>query len=309
MTHNLEWFLDLEQMDGSVLLGNDQVGQIKGIGRIKMRMHDGAIKILTDVRYIPQVKRNLVSLGTLELKGYSFTSSGGKLVVHKGSEVKMVAKRVGSLYYLDANVISGQANVAVLPELGLWHLRLGHPAEGSLRQLMKKGLIGGDDGQKLDPCKHCMLGKAKKQSFPAGKHKSTSPLDYAHSDLWGPAPVNSLGGGKYYMSIIDDYSRKAWVYILKEKSEAFTVFKNWCKEVELEKGCTLKCLRTDNGLEYLSREFDEFCKSKGMRRHRTVPANPQQNGVAERLNRTLLERVRCMLRNSGGKQSLQQLIF
>ena len=72
------------------------------------------------------------------------------------------------------------------------------------------------------------------------------------------------------MSIIDDYSRKAWVYILKEKSDVFSVFKNWCKEVELEKGCSLKCFRTDNGLEYLSKEFDSFCKEKGMKRHRTV---------------------------------------
>lgn len=93
------------------------------------------------------------------------------------------------------------------------------------------------------------------------------------------------------------------------------MFKNWCLEVELEKGCSLKCLRTDNGLEYLSKDFDEFCKVKGMKRHRTVPANLQQNGVVERLNRTLLERVRCMLFSSGlekkygEKQSLLQLIF
>lgn len=144
---------------------------------------------------------------------------------------------------------------------------------------MKKGSINGDAGQKLDPCEFCIRSKAKKLSF--------------------PAPVNSLGGGRYYMSIIDDYTRKAWVYILKEKSESFSVFKNWCKEVETKKSCSLKCLRTDNGLEYLSKEFDVFCKENGIKRHRTVPANPQQNGIAERFNRTLLERVRCMLLSSG----------
>lgn len=69
--------------------------------------------------------------------------------------------------------------------------------------------------------------------------------------------------------------------------------------MELEKGCKLKYLKTDNGLEYLSKEFDQFCREKEIRRHRTDPLNPQQNGVAERANRTIVERVRCMLLSSG----------
>ena len=109
---------------------------------------------------------------------------------------------------------------------------------------------------------------------------------------------NSVGGGRYYLSIIDDYTRKLWVYILTEKTETFEKFKMWCKEVELEKSRSVKCLRTDNSLEYLSIEFDVFCKEKGMKRHKTVPCNPQQNGVVERMNRTILERVRCLLLRS-----------
>lgn len=85
---------------------------------------------------------------------------------------------------------------------------------------------------------------------------------------------------------------------MKNKSEVFERFKDWCTEVELEKNTTLKCLRTDNGLEFLSEEFQRFCKDKGIKRHRTVPGNPQQNGTAERMNRTILERVRCMLFDS-----------
>ena len=92
------------------------------------------------------------------------------------------------------------------------------------------------------------------------------------------------------MSIIDDYSRKVWVYVLKEKSDAFGTFKTWCNEMQTEKGKSPKILRTDNGLEYLSREFDSFCAERGIKRHKTVPVNPQQNGIAERMNRTLMER-------------------
>lgn len=121
-----------------------------------------------------------------------------------------------------------------------------------------------------------------------------------HSDLWGSSATQSLGGrgARYFLSIIDDFSRKLWVYILKNKSEAFESFKNWCSEVETEKGLPVKCLRTDNGLEFLNFEFQDYCKEKGIKRYKTVSANPQQNGVVERINRTILERVRCMRLNS-----------
>lgn len=169
----------------------------------------------------------------------------------------------------------------------------------SIKELMKKQVISADESGEIDPCQDCIRGKAKKLPYPTDKHNSTSHLDYVHSDLWGSASVNTIGGGRYYMSLIDDYSRKTWIYILKEKSEAFEKFKEWCTEVELEKGCKVKCLRTDNGLEYLSREFVSFCKQRGIKRHRRVPMNPQKNGVQERANRTIVERVRCMLFSSG----------
>lgn len=136
-------------------------------------------------------------------------------------------------------------------------------------------------------------------SYEAGFHSSKETLDYAHSDLWGPAQTSSMGRGRHFLSIIDDFSRKVWVYILKEKSQAFGKFRELCLEMRLKTGKVLKCLRTDNGLEFLSSKFHIFCKENGIQRHRTVPTNPQQNGVTERMNRTLLERVRCMLLCSG----------
>lgn len=89
------------------------------------------------------------------------------------------------------------------------------------------------------------------------------------------------------------------MFILKSKSDTFEAFKTWCIEVENEKSTSLKCLRTDNGLEFLSTDFQNFCKRKGIKRHITTPSNPQQNGVIERMNMTILERVRCMLLTSG----------
>lgn len=108
-----------------------------------------------------------------------------------------------------------------------------------------------------------------------------------------------MGGARYFLSIIDDFSKKVWLYVLKTKDQALSKFKEWCAEVENAINHKVKCLRIDNGLEFVSSEFNKFCISKAIKMHRTVPNHPQQNGVVERMNRTILERVRCMLSSSG----------
>lgn len=127
---------------------------------------------------------------------------------------------------------NGELNVVKSKSVKLWHTRLGHPAFGSVDQLIKKKVITCAVDKADQTCEECILAKSKKLPYPKGNHASTASLDYAHSDLWGPAPVNSMGGERYYMSIIDDYSRKTWLYVLKEKSEAFQKFKEWCKLME-----------------------------------------------------------------------------
>lgn len=101
------------------------------------------------------------------------------------------------------------------------------------------------------------------------------------------------------MLIIDDFSRKIWVYLLKSKDETFSVFKEWKIEVENQIDLKIKILRTDNGLEFCNNEFNDFCKDHGIVRHRTVIHTPQQNDMAERINITLLNEVGCMLLCSG----------
>jgi hypothetical protein len=108
-------------------------------------------------------------------------------------------------------------------------------------------------------------------------------------------PVRSLGGSLYYVTFIDDYSRKTWLYLLKSKDEVFSKFQEFKAEIENLTNKKIKTLRTDNGGEYTSREFVAFCKSAGIRRDLTVPHNPQQNGVAERKNRSIEETVKALL--------------
>ena len=110
--------------------------------------------------------------------------------------------------------------------------------------------------------------------FERGMHKSKVVLDYAHSNLWGPAQVPSLSGGRYIVTFIDDFSRKVWLYILKTKDQAFGKFKIWRTLVENQSEMKLKALRTDNGLKFCNKEFDEYCQKHGITRHKTVKFTP-----------------------------------
>ena len=178
-------------------------------------------------------------------------------------------------------------------------MRLGHAGEKSLKLLANQGLLKGLKVCKLDICEHCIKGKQTRVKFGTAIHNTKGILDYVHSDVWGPSKSVSMGGKNYYVSFVDDFSRRVWVYTLKSKDEVLGVFLIWKKMVETQTGRKIKCLRTDNGGEYTSDPFMKVCQDEGIVRHFTVRHTPQQNGVAERMNRTLLEKVRCMLSNAG----------
>jgi len=292
-------FTTLEFVDcGVVLMGNDAQCKIVGIGTIQMKTDDGVVRTLSDVRYIPKLKRNLISLGTLESLRCKYLAEGGVLKVSKGSLVLLKANRIGSLYVLQGTNVTGSvavsSSVAKNDVTKLWHMRLGHMSEKGMHLLSKQGYLGKHVIGKLEFCKHCAFGKQKKVSFSTATHNTKGILDYIHSDLWGPSKVPSYGGRRYMMTIIDDFSRKVWVYFLRHKNETFPTFKKWKTLVKTQTGKKVKKLRTDNGLEFCSGDFNEFCTNHGIARHKTIPRNPQQNGVAERMNKTLLERARCI---------------
>eukprot|EP00253_Pinus_taeda_P003210 PITA_03210 len=211
----------------------------------------------------------------------------------------MKAKKVGNLFQLEGR--TGSDHVATVSEndsssIRLWHQRLGHMSERGLKILADRKLLPNLKSRKLDFCKHCLFGKKSKQKFKTGKHTSKGILDYIHSDVLGPSPTTSYGGSSYFVYFIDDFSRKVWVYMLKRKSDVFTVFKQFRALVENITGRTIKCLRNDNGGEFTSKEFDNYCKDVGIERHKTIVYTPQENGFVERMNKTLLERARSMLR-------------
>nr|GEY17382.1 hypothetical protein [Tanacetum cinerariifolium] len=161
----------------------------------------------------------------------------------------------------------------------LWHRRLGHLSYIMLKQLGSKH---------------------HREPFPSkSTWRANKLLELVHADLCGPISPASNGDKRYNLCFIDDFSRKGWVYFLTEKSEAFYYFKCFKKLVEKQTGFSLKCLRTDRGGEFNSTAFNEMCKENGIQRQLTASYTPQQNGVSERKNRTLLNMARAVLSDQG----------
>lgn len=183
----------------------------------------------------------------------------------------------------------------------VWHRRLGHLNYKSM-ELLKQGMAAGIsyDNKTYQKCIACIEGKQTRLPFPKRTfHRATEVLQLVHSDVCGPMPCMSMSGLKYFLTFIDDFSRKTFVYFLKQKSEVFEKFKEWKALVENQTNKKLKVIRSDNGGEFVNLSFQNFMKQNGIRHETTVPHSPQQNGVAERANRSIMEKTRCMLREAG----------
>ena len=149
----------------------------------------------------------------------------------------MKGQKVGNLYKLIGDTVVGGVAISTPAESStddtrLWHMRLGHMGERGMLELHKRDLLNGVKACKMDFCKYCVYGKQHRVSFKTGVHTSKEVLDYVHSDVWGPVTVSSHSGAHYFVSFIDDYSRKVWVYFLKHKSDVFAMFKSWKAQVE-----------------------------------------------------------------------------
>ena len=146
-----------------------------------------------------------------------------------------------------------------------------------------------------DVCKGCVLGKYIEASYSRSNKREKSVLGLIHSEICGPMSTRALGGGEYFVTFIDDHSRKTWIYFLKTKDEVFDRFREFKALVENLTRKKIEVLRSDNGGEYTDKEFKEFCASEDIRREWKTPYNPEHNGVAERKNRTIVGAAKAML--------------
>ncbi|GJV43320.1 putative RNA-directed DNA polymerase [Tanacetum coccineum] len=264
---------------GKVRLADDKTLDIVGVGDVVLKTFFGTSWTLKDVRYIPGLKKRLISVGQLDEEGYHIGFGDQQWKVTKGSLVVARGNKRGSLYMVE--IPSDRINAAIdgRGNATLWHQRLRHMSEKGMKILASNGRIPDLQKAVVGFCEPCVLGKQKKVSFvKSGNTKKPQRLELVHTDVYGPTSVASIGRSRYYVTFIDDNSRK--------------------DAVENETNLRVKCLKSDNGGEYSSREFIEYCAENGIRMLKTVPETPQP-GVAERMNRTLNERAKSMRLHAG----------
>lgn len=306
MTGDRSKFNDLdEKLKSHVRLGDDQLLSIEGKGTAQISAGSNK-KFIKEVQFAPSLAHNLLSVGQLMETGHIIVFDEGVCTVKDKSTGKtLICAHMSPNRMFATDFSTGIQRAMVsksLAENDLWHQRYGHLNIQGLQLLHNKQMVSNLPAIKpLERvCEGCMVGKQTKNSFPVEKAKRAEDiLEIVHADLWGPARTESLAGSNYFLLFTDDYSRMSWVYFLKHKSEAFEYFRKFKAFVEKQSGKALKVLRTDRGGEFLSKEFNDFCEDEGIGRQLTTPYKPQQNGVAERKNRTVGEMARTMLKQKG----------
>jgi transposase InsO family protein len=304
MCGNKQWFYTIdEDFRNSVKLGNEFRMEVMGKGNIRLEIN-GAVQVVTDVYYVPDLKNNLLSVGQLQERGLTLLIQNGTCKLYHPRrglimQTKMTANR---MFVLLASVVFQETSAflqsATEDNSQLWHHRFGHLSYKGLRTLQYKQMVKGLPLVKASDksCTECLVGKQHRDVIQKKTQwRASHKLQLVHADICGPITPNSNCNKRYFIKFIDDFSRMVWIYFLVEKSEAFTTFKNYKSLVEKESGALIGCLRTDRGGEFTSNEFNEFCKINGIRRQLTTSYTPQKNGVAERKNRTIMNMVRCML--------------
>ncbi|TMW55192.1 hypothetical protein Poli38472_013954 [Pythium oligandrum] len=182
-----------------------------------------------------------------------------------------------------------------------WHARIMHVGDSRLADIVRAcddvpANLAGHKSSVM--CDACIQGKMCVESFPRTDRtmvKTTMLLEVIYSDVMGPMRVPSLGKARYAVTFVDDFSRLTMIYFMKSKSEVLVRFKAYKAWIENQLNCLIKCIRTDNGGEYVNRKFDTFCQQQGITHQLTVPYSPQQNGVAERMNRTIGDATRSTM--------------
>jgi len=292
----------------SVTMGDKGSVATAGVGTVVLNVivQGKTRKIkLEKVLHVPTMGFNLMSVGMMEESGAEVSFKGGKFIIKISDKVAACGTRKSGLYNLDMVPMS---DVAAVASLQLWHERLGHVNVAGVKRMIKNKDIDGLKCSSMavkDVCEPCVYGKAAMTPMPsAGGGRVTKRLQLVHSDLGGPMSEPSRGDALYFGTFTDDFSRWTDVVFLHKKSDLLAEYKKWLTKAQLHTGSKIMVLRSDNGGEYVSNAFKALHDENGTTHQTTVPDTPQQNGVAERLNRVLVEMARTMLRHKDVDQDL-----
>ncbi|GJS03409.1 putative ribonuclease H-like domain-containing protein [Tanacetum coccineum] len=290
----------VEKFIGTVRFGNDHFGAIMGYGDYVI-----GDSVISRVYYVEGLGHNLFSVG-------QFCDSDLEVAFRKhtcfvrdinGADI-LKGSRSTNLYTISIDEMMKSSPICLLSKASkskswLWHRRLNHLNFGTINDLARKDLVRGLPRLKFEKdhlCSACQLGKSKKFSHkPKSENTNMEVLHTLHMDLCGPMRVQSIKGKKYILVIVDDYSRFTWVKFLRSKDETPEFVTNFLKQIQVGLNKTVRFIRTDNGTEFVNQVMSEYYEGVGIFHQKSVPRTPQQNGVVERRNRTLVEAARTMM--------------
>jgi transposase InsO family protein len=314
MVNDEQYFKDKKRMENPIKIAVAKSGEslkAEYVGDIDVISVVNGKKIkcvVENVLYVPGLKCNLFSVRRMEMIGMKITFEDGNVRIENKTKLVATGRRTGKLYELSLFYVTPIMNDAmfggrVKNQLQLWHRRFGHLSNANLLKLCKSSMVAGMelDLEEINMgddalCEPCIAGKQTRLPFNSNSsQRSSRPLQLVHTDICGPIKPATWNGKNYFVSFIDDYTHFTIVYLLSTKDEVYDYFQEYEAMVTAHFGARISRLRSDNGGEYISRKFRSLCISKGISMETTVPYTPQQNGVSERMNRTLMEKARAMM--------------
>lgn len=326
MTGNRDLLADYTEIQATdIYLGDHRTVQTSGKGSITFDFvrDNGTFRVkLSEVYYIPQLKKNLFAVSAADARGYWTSFRNGVAYITKGDTGETVLQTpvtADGVYILKVArakptpppkppglsaapaVTWLQANPSTISDANTWHRRLAHIGYKRI-QAMAKGMVEGLPQMEIPKhktnCTPCIQGKATREPVnhhPTKKANSKAPLDLIHTDLCGPIKPPTMGGANYFITLTDDYTRYTTTYLLKTKDEAEDRIQRYVAITSNQHNTIIKKIRSDNGGEFTSKPLNDFLEKHGVTQETSAPYTPQHNGVAERKNRTLLNMVRCMI--------------
>jgi hypothetical protein len=309
-----------QRSERQIKVANGAQADVEAVGDVHLELDTGFIIILRDVLYVPCLQMNLISVSCLDKDGYTCLFGDGRCLIECNDTVISIAFRRNDLYLISLresvnSVCDNNANVFSSTIVNrkrkrtqdasskLWHCRLGHISRGRIERLVKNKILPPLEFSNLEQCIECIKGKFVKKIKKNSK-RSIGILEIIHIDICGPFNVKSVDGYDSLITFTDDYSRYGYIYPIKERSEALDKFKIFKAEVENQHDLKIEIVRSDHGGEYYGRHtpygqvpgpFAKFLMEQGIVAQYSMPGEPQQNGVAERRNRTLMDMVRSMI--------------
>ena len=300
------------QDESKLTVGNNEKADVMFVGDVFLILDSGFRLMLKDTFYVPSFRRNLVSVSCLDMYDYSFEIKNNVISLFLNSNKVGCCYMSNGLYRLclspndiyvacTAEKVVSKRPLPKEQSYALWHKRLGHISKDRVERLIKTNILPALKND-LETCVDCCRGKMTKIRKETAV-RSSDLLAVIHTDISGPYTA-TLCRNFYFITFIDDYSRYGYLYLIKEKAESLDKFKIFRTEVEKQLGKVIKVVRSDRGREYYGKHgdagqlkgpFAKYLEDSGIVAQFTMPGSPEQNGVAERRNRTLMEMVRSMI--------------